>query len=131
MGSSESGGPISSPWRRLGRGKDSCLARKVMADAGQSNMLWLQIHCSCLLLWTFLNCPLLLSSRSSQVVKFFIMAPDISQLAANGSSGHTDHYEIPNITFRDPKNRRLKVLTIGAGVSGILKACQIQKQCQK
>jgi hypothetical protein len=59
------------------------------------------------------------------------MAPDISQLGSNDAVGQTDSYEIPDITFRDPKNRRLKVLTIGAGVSGILMAYQIQKQCQK
>lgn len=40
-------------------------------------------------------------------------------------------YQIPDITFNDPKNRRLKVLTIGAGVSGIMMAYQIQKQCEK
>ena len=40
-------------------------------------------------------------------------------------------YEIPDITFCDPNNRKIKVITIGAGVSGILMAYQIQKQCQK
>jgi hypothetical protein len=62
------------------------------------------------------------------------MAPDITQLGANGlnvSSGGTDTYQIPDVTFRDPKNRRMKVLTIGAGVSGILMAYNIQKQCEK
>jgi hypothetical protein len=63
------------------------------------------------------------------------MAPDISQLGSHGSTVSNGHqngsYEIPDITFRDPKNRRIKVLTIGAGVSGILMAYQIQKQCQK
>lgn len=54
------------------------------------------------------------------------MAPDISQLGAQ-----FDGYHIPDITFRDPKNRKLKVLTIGAGISGIMMAYQIQKQCQK
>jgi len=56
------------------------------------------------------------------------MAPDTSQLGS--SPGQTGGYEIPDITFRDPKNRKLKVLTIGAGVSGILMAYQIQKQCE-
>ncbi len=62
------------------------------------------------------------------------MAPDISQIGSHSSApsnGHSGGYEIPDITFRDPKNRRLKVLTIGAGVSGIMMAYQIQKQCQK
>jgi hypothetical protein len=62
------------------------------------------------------------------------MAPDISQMSAyygSPSNGDADAYKIPDITFRDPKNRRLKVLTIGAGVSGIMMAYQIQKQCEK
>jgi hydroxyversicolorone monooxygenase len=43
-----------------------------------------------------------------------------------GSSG----YNIPqDLTWKDPKNRKLRVLTIGAGISGILMAYQIQKQC--
>lgn len=58
------------------------------------------------------------------------MAPDISQLGSNGSS-QPESYNIPDITFRDPKNRRVKVLTIGAGVSGIMMAYKIQKECQK
>lgn len=64
-----------------------------------------------------------------------MMAPDISQLGAytsNSSNGsNAEAYDIPDITFRDPKNRKIKVLTIGAGVSGILMAYQIQKQCEK
>jgi hypothetical protein len=60
------------------------------------------------------------------------MAPDISQLPDSGYSHSLNNgYEIPDITFCDPKNRRLRVLTIGAGVSGIMMAYQIQKQCQK
>jgi hypothetical protein len=44
-----------------------------------------------------------------------------------GSSG----YNIPqDLTWMDPNNRKLRVLTIGAGISGILMAYQIQKQCQ-
>lgn len=59
------------------------------------------------------------------------MAPDISQLLDSGyAHGRADGYVIPDITFRDPKNRRIRVLTIGAGVSGILMAYQIQKQCE-
>lgn len=62
------------------------------------------------------------------------MAPDISQIDSHTTiheDGMADGYQIPDITFRDPQNRRLKVLTIGAGVSGIMMAYQIQKQCQK
>lgn len=32
--------------------------------------------------------------------------------------------------FSDPKNRKIKVLTIGGGVTGILMAYQIQKLCE-
>jgi cation diffusion facilitator CzcD-associated flavoprotein CzcO len=60
------------------------------------------------------------------------MAPDISQLSPYASSGADSHegYKIPDILFRDPKNRKIRVLTIGAGVSGIMMAYKIQKQCQ-
>ncbi|KAM3076422.1 hypothetical protein ACMFMG_007241 [Clarireedia jacksonii] len=54
------------------------------------------------------------------------MEPGTSQLGSVPAEG----YKIPDITFRDPKNRRLKVLTIGAGVSGILMAYHVQKECQ-
>lgn len=59
------------------------------------------------------------------------MAPDISQLSLSGPASCSEGYKIPDITFRDPTNRRIKVLTIGAGVSGILVAYKIQKECQK
>jgi hypothetical protein len=60
------------------------------------------------------------------------MAPDISQLPdSRYVHGGTDGYQIPDITFRDPKNRRIRVLTIGAGVSGIMMAYKIQKECEK
>ncbi|KAB8242375.1 hypothetical protein BDV35DRAFT_396855 [Aspergillus flavus] len=43
-----------------------------------------------------------------------------------GSTG----YEIPpDLTWMDPANRPLRVVTIGTGISGILMAYQIQKQC--
>lgn len=58
------------------------------------------------------------------------MAPDISQISQN-TADPAERYQIPDITFRDPSNRKVKVLTIGAGVSGILMAYQIQKQCEK
>jgi len=62
------------------------------------------------------------------------MAPDISQLSMQSdapSKASANGYQIPDITFRDPQNRRLKVLTIGAGISGIMMAYHIQKHCQK
>ncbi len=77
------------------------------------------------------------------------MAPDIEFLANGGNSnlssdtngmaiarngGHQSHdseaYSIPDITYYSPQNRKLKVITIGAGVSGILMAYNIQKYCE-
>lgn len=41
-----------------------------------------------------------------------------------------DGYSIPpSITWMDPANRKMRVITIGTGISGILMAYQIQKQC--
>lgn len=62
------------------------------------------------------------------------MAPDLNAVTNGekwdyskpGSSG----YDIPKITYDDPKNRKLKVLTIGAGFSGIMMAYQIQRYCE-
>jgi cation diffusion facilitator CzcD-associated flavoprotein CzcO len=62
------------------------------------------------------------------------MAPDLNAVAAGGnidysqpgSSGYNIDQEV---TWMDPKNRRLKVLTIGGGVTGVLMAYQIQKHC--
>lgn len=40
-------------------------------------------------------------------------------------------YNIPqHLTWNDPQNRKLRVLTIGAGISGILMAYRIRKDCQ-
>ncbi|QSZ36642.1 hypothetical protein DSL72_006523 [Monilinia vaccinii-corymbosi] len=61
------------------------------------------------------------------------MAPDVSRSGVQSTASSNmpvDGYQIPDITFCDPKNRRLKVLTIGAGISGIMMAYHIQKQCQ-
>lgn len=71
------------------------------------------------------------------------MAPDITSVFTNGHSDGADHtaassnnaqsgseYRIPDITYYSPQNRKLKVLPIGAGVSGILMAYQIQKNCE-
>ncbi|KAK1810036.1 hypothetical protein LTR12_015613 [Friedmanniomyces endolithicus] len=62
------------------------------------------------------------------------MAPDLNAVAAGerfdysqpGSSGYNIN---PDTTFNDPSNRKLRVLTIGAGVTGILMAYRIQKDC--
>ncbi|KAI7115671.1 hypothetical protein KC352_g34268, partial [Hortaea werneckii] len=62
------------------------------------------------------------------------MAPDLNAVAGGerfdysqpGSSG----YQVKtNLTYNDPNNRKLRVLTIGAGVSGILMAYRLQKDC--
>lgn len=45
--------------------------------------------------------------------------------------GHSkDGYSIKDIVLNAPENRKIKVLTIGAGVSGILMAYLIQQQCE-
>ncbi|KAI9372983.1 putative sterigmatocystin biosynthesis monooxygenase stcW [Aspergillus egyptiacus] len=47
-----------------------------------------------------------------------------------GAEPRPSQYSIPqHTTWMDPSNRRLRVITIGAGFSGILMAYQIQKQC--
>lgn len=38
-------------------------------------------------------------------------------------------YHIPLVTYACPQNRRLKVITIGAGYSGIMLAYNIEKRC--
>ena len=60
------------------------------------------------------------------------MAPDLNAVAAGGKIDYSKPgaagYDVDqNLTWMDPKNRRLKVLTIGGGVTGILMAYQIQK----
>ncbi|KAF2790345.1 FAD/NAD(P)-binding domain-containing protein [Melanomma pulvis-pyrius CBS 109.77] len=65
------------------------------------------------------------------------MAPGLNSLNANGkwdySTPGSTGYSIPDIVYNvsllDPSTRKLKVLTIGAGFSGILMAYQIQKYC--
>ncbi|KAF2741842.1 FAD/NAD(P)-binding domain-containing protein [Sporormia fimetaria CBS 119925] len=62
------------------------------------------------------------------------MAPDLNALTSKSkvdySTPGSGGYEIPNIVYNDPSSRKLKVLTVGAGFSGILMAYQIQKHCQ-
>lgn len=38
------------------------------------------------------------------------------------------NYKIPDITLHDPANKKLRVITIGAGMSGIMMAYKIQEQ---
>ncbi|KAJ4516740.1 hypothetical protein HRR88_007892 [Exophiala dermatitidis] len=60
------------------------------------------------------------------------MAPDINQLNwstdgyANNGVPRSD-YEIPDIVLHGPYTRKIRVLSIGAGVSGIMNAYHIQK----
>lgn len=65
------------------------------------------------------------------------MAPDINALADwAGTDGYTDNnvsrsqYEIPDIVLHGPYTRKIKVLSIGAGVTGIMNAYHIQKSLQ-
>ncbi|KAH7070063.1 hypothetical protein FB567DRAFT_218995 [Paraphoma chrysanthemicola] len=62
------------------------------------------------------------------------MAPDLNSLASTArwdySTPGSGGYEIPNIVYNDPSSRKLKVLTVGAGVSGIMLAYHIQKNLQ-
>lgn len=45
--------------------------------------------------------------------------------------GHSkDGYTIPDYVLNDPQHRKVKVLTIGAGVSGILMAYLLAKHCK-
>lgn len=39
-------------------------------------------------------------------------------------------YKIPLVTYAAPKNRKLRILTIGAGISGIMLAYYLEKECQ-
>lgn len=43
---------------------------------------------------------------------------------------NTDGYTVPDTTYKDPKNRRIRVVTIGAGFSGILLAYRIRNELE-
>ncbi|KAI9875860.1 MAG: hypothetical protein M1823_007383, partial [Watsoniomyces obsoletus] len=65
------------------------------------------------------------------------MAPDINALAAwAGTDGYAgngvarNQYEIPDIVLHGPYTRKIKVLSIGAGVTGIMNAYHIQQRLQ-
>lgn len=53
-------------------------------------------------------------------------------IVSNGLSTGSDvdsNYQIPHTPINSTKNRRVKVLSIGAGISGIMMAYKIQKFC--
>jgi hypothetical protein len=65
------------------------------------------------------------------------MAPDINALAEwAGTDGYKENkvprneYEIPDIVLNGPYTRKIKVISIGAGVTGIQNAYYIQKTLQ-
>ncbi|KAH6259915.1 hypothetical protein HBI42_095670 [Parastagonospora nodorum] len=62
------------------------------------------------------------------------MAPDLNSIDSNGrwdySTPGSGGYNIPDIVYDDPSSRKLRVLTIGAGLSGIQMAYHIQKNCE-
>jgi cation diffusion facilitator CzcD-associated flavoprotein CzcO len=39
-------------------------------------------------------------------------------------------YTVPDVTLRDPKNRPMRVVTVGAGYSGIMLAYKIERELQ-
>lgn len=65
------------------------------------------------------------------------MAPDINALANFQTDGYANNgvprdprYEIPDIVMHAPTVRKLRVLSIGAGVTGIMNAYYIQKELE-
>ena len=60
------------------------------------------------------------------------MAPDISSVRSPGeemANNETSRYEIDQEAILGSYQRKLRVLTIGAGVSGIMMSYKIQKEC--
>ena len=66
-----------------------------------------------------------------------VMAPDLTKLfgfrtdgyASNGVERDSD-YEIPDIILGAPTVRKIKILSVGAGVSGIMNAYLIEKELE-
>ena len=65
------------------------------------------------------------------------MAPDIDSLANFFTEGYATNgvprnkdYEIPDVVLYAPTIRRIRVLSIGAGLTGIMNAYYMQKQLQ-
>lgn len=57
-------------------------------------------------------------------------APVLAQYS--GLPPHTNEagYHVPDVTVKDPKNRRVRVVTIGARYSGILLAYKFERELQ-
>lgn len=65
------------------------------------------------------------------------MAPDLNTLASFHTDGYANNgvprdpkYEIPDIVMHAPTVRKIRVLSIGAGVTGIMNAYYIQKELE-
>ena len=64
------------------------------------------------------------------------MAPDINTLFNYSTDGYQNNdvsrgqYEIPDIILGGPTTRKIKVLSVGAGVTGIMNSYLIQKNCE-
>ena len=59
------------------------------------------------------------------------MGPPPGDGAPGGLPVPQGEYRIPqHLTWMDPENRKLRVLTIGAGISGILMAYRLQNDCE-
>ncbi|KAL9108033.1 MAG: hypothetical protein Q9227_007139 [Pyrenula ochraceoflavens] len=64
------------------------------------------------------------------------MAPDIDSLYSFSTDGYASNgvprrdYVIPDVVLGSPATRKIRVLSIGAGVTGIMNAYHIQKQCE-
>ena len=73
-------------------------------------------------------------SVSQASKKYFTMAPDIDSLQSYSTDGYASNgvprgkYVIPDVVLGSPVTRKIRVLSIGAGVSGIMNAYHIQKQ---
>lgn len=65
------------------------------------------------------------------------MAPDINVLAefrtdgyANNGVPRNENYVIPDVVMHAPTVRKIRILSIGCGVSGIMNAYYIQKELE-
>lgn len=71
------------------------------------------------------------------------MAPDITtlgeynELANYATDGYAEngvprsaHYTIPDVVLNSPYTRKLRIISIGTGLSGIMNAYHIQKMCE-
>lgn len=52
------------------------------------------------------------------------------QISHEYHNNEKTRYYIPTTTLGAPENRKLKVITIGAGISGIMLAHDIERDCQ-